>query len=570
MKKVTLSVLIAIVCLLGGYAIYLFQNNNTSKSASQTETATNDTKISNASEINDIPSLPEAEEEKFTGLLNMDKWLYNDEDKVYYQTGIYYSQASLDSEYQKMALFVPEKYLRCNELESSMYSCEPNMAARVNIYTVRSAPVVTEINSPDFAAEPALTRYRNIKEYTDAGLVYAHIGFRGGEHGAPAAVTDLKAAVHFIKYNKERFPGNTDFIFAIGANRGATLAAILATSGNNRLYSPYLKEIGALTGLNDSIKGVMIINPISGLDTYNEAVEWLFNNTRRELTDEQKKLSEKMAQQYAAYINRAGFIGPYGNALTLQYSAKGVYQKGTYYDYIKSTLTNSLNDFFKENDFPYNVPKSWEISEDKVPFHNNVKLAGTYQTKYKFFEALNAKKTWIIDRGSQGFKITNLDEFFKIFITKQPPLASMDGLNKERIENILFGTGNGKRVHFDSYMAKALKNTPQGKDFENDLYQRDKYGYNTTKRLDMYNPLYYILPSYEGYKTSTVAPYWRIRSGLFQNSNVLISTVNLFLAINHYLDKRHVDYKAVWGMGDIEEIQKKDRMDFINWIERII
>jgi hypothetical protein len=32
----------------------------------------------------------------------------------------------------------------------------------------------------------------------------------------------------------------------------------------------------------------------------------------------------------------------------------------------------------------------------------------------------------------------------------------------------------------------------------------------------MYNPMYYLLDYYEGYPTSTVAPYWRIHTGIEQ------------------------------------------------------
>ena len=572
MKNKILPVLIIIVCLLGGYAVYLFKSNSSAKSAAATQANAIETPEEVKDVLSETPGAnvePEVEDkEEFTGLLDMDKWKYNSEDEVYYQTGIYYSQASLDSQYQKMALFIPEKYFRCNELKGNLFSCEPNMAALINGYTVRSAPIVTEIDSPNYAAEPALTDYRDYKKYTNSGFIYAHIGFRGAEHGAPAAVTDMKAAIHFIKHNKVRIPGNTDFIYAIGINQGANLAAVLAASGDNRLYLPYLQEIGALNGLNDSIKGVMLINPVSGLDTYNEAVEWIFNNTRQGLTPEQQKTSEKMVKEYAAYINRAGFIGPSGNALTLQHSSRGTYQNGTYYDYVKNTIRDSLQHFINEHTFPFAVPKSWEISEDAAPLHNNVKLFGTYQTKHKLFEDLNAQKTWISDEGILGIRVTSLDEFNKIFNHKQLPLASVDGINKDKTENLLFGIGDGKRLHFDTYTAKALKNTPEGKNIENDLYKRDKFGYNTSKRLNMYNPLYYIVPSYDGYKTSTVAPYWSIRNGLFQNNNVLTSAINLFLAINNYLNGKNVDYRTVWGLGDIDKIREKDRTDFIAWIEK--
>lgn len=593
MRKKTLLILVIIVALLGIYAAYLFQNNKkttteqssvsvtVNHSANDNNTAPNNKAASDT--VEQVPEIGENEEnaiqeeqpqeekaeEKFTGILDMGKWKYNSEAEVYYQTGIYYAQTSIDSQFQKMALFVPEKYLRCDKTDNDLYSCDPNMEARINNYTVRTAPIVSEINSPAFAAEAALTEYRDYKEYTDNGLVYAHIGFRGIEHAAPAAVTDIKAAIHFIKYNSERIPGNTNSIFVLGANHGAALAAVVAASGDSRLYLPYLQEIGSLSSLNDSIKGVMLVNPISGLDTANEAVEWFFSYDRQGLDDTQKQLSEKMAKEYANYVNRAGFIGPKGNALTLQYSQNGTYQNGTYYDYFKETIKNSLTDFLNHNKFPFAIPKSWEISEEQAAIQNNIKLAGTYQTREKFFQDLNAKKTWVIDRPLRGISVVSLDGFNNIFNRNQPPLAMTDGLTKNRTGNKLFALGDKKPLHFDLHTAKIFKNTPTEKEYGTDFYKRDRNGYNTLKRLDIYNPLYFLVPSYEGYRTSTVAPYWRIRSGLFQNHNILPTTINLYLAINNYLKGENIDYKMVWGMGDIKEIRNKDRTEFIEWIKNI-
>ena len=588
MRKKILILLIVIVCFLGAYAAYLFKINKDAQSGQMPNT-TADNSVKNTDLTSEeegifageaIPEIEEKEEEKFTGILDMDKWKYNEQDEVYYQTGIYYSQASLESLYQRMALFVPEKYLRCNKIEDDLFSCVPNMAALINNYTVRSAPIVSEINSPNFASELALTEYRDYKEYTDNGLVYAHIGFRGVEHNAPAAVVDIKAAIHFIKYNSERIPGNTDSVFLIGVNEGAALASVVAAGGDSRLYTPYLQEIGALSGLNDSIKGVMLINPVSGLDTRNEAVEWFFNYNRQGLTDEQMQLSEKMVKEYANYINRAGFIGPEGNALTLQYSKNGTYQSGTYYDYMKSTVRNSLQYFISSTLFPYNVPKSWEISEDEANAQGNIKLAGTYQTRDKFINDLNAQKIWVTLTDMKGIDVISLNQFNNIFNKKQIPFAITDDLKKERTGNILFGLGDKQPLHFDQYSAKALKGSSKDNNFEADLYIRDKYGNTTLKRLDMYNPLYFILPSYEGYRTSTVAPYWFIRGGLFQNNDILPSTVNLYLAVNSHLNgnnsrnnnvKRNtVNYQMIWGMGDVTEIRKNDRTDFIEWIKKII
>jgi len=574
MNKKIIPVLAVIVCLLGAYAVHLFLSDKpTSVDDASLRITGNDKAEIPTAEIpapadEIVPQKVKVEEEKFTGVLDMKKWRYNSKDEVLYQTGIYYAQSSLKSEYQKMALFVPEKYLRCQKSNDGFYACDPNMASLIDGYTVRTAPIVTQISSSQFAAEPALNEYRSFKEYTDAGLIYAHIGFRGAEHGAPATVADIKAAIRFIKSNSERIPGNTESVFILAANHGGLLASIVGASGNDRSYTPYLQEIGAINNVEDNIKGVMVINPKGALDTANEALEWILNRNRQDLSEEQKKISDKMAKEYANYVNRAGFIGPRGEGLTLQYSQKGVYQDGTYYDYIKSIMENSLADLMLHNKFPYAVPKSWEISEDRAEAEKNIKLAGTYQSREKLVDDLNAKKVWVELNTSYGLKIkmASIRDFNNIFVRKHLPLASYDGFNKNNKENILFGLGDKKGLHFDAYTAKVFKGVPQGKEYAADLYKQDKFGYITLKRVNIFNPLYYLLSSYEGYKTSNVAPYWNIRTGVFQNNEPLTSSVNLFLAVNNHPDVKKVVFNPLWGMGDISEIGKKDRMDFISWI----
>jgi hypothetical protein len=46
----------------------------------------------------------------------------------------------------------------------------------------------------------------------------------------------------------------------------------------------------------------------------------------------------------------------------------------------------------------------------------------------------------------------------------------------------------------------------------------------------MYTPLYYLLQSYAGYQTSTVAKYWRIRTGISQGDTALTTEMNLALS----------------------------------------
>ena len=74
-----------------------------------------------------------------------------------------------------------------------------------------TAPIVMPINTPGYSAMAALTDYSgSVISYTDAGFVYVHAGCRGRDAGAPAGVTDLKAAVRFLRFCDEALPGDAE------------------------------------------------------------------------------------------------------------------------------------------------------------------------------------------------------------------------------------------------------------------------------------------------------------------------------------------------------------------------
>ena len=112
----------------------------------------------------------------------------------------------------------------------------------------------------------------SIKYALSKGYVVASPGVRGrdakknGKYDgkAPAAIVDLKAAVRYLKYNKSRLVGNTNKIISDGTSAGGALSALLAASGNNADYAPYLKAIGA-ANTSDNIYGAFASCPITNL-----------------------------------------------------------------------------------------------------------------------------------------------------------------------------------------------------------------------------------------------------------------------------------------------------------------
>ena len=83
----------------------------------------------------------------------------------------------------------------------------------------------------------------------------------------------------------------------------------------------------------------------------------------------------------------------------------------------------------------------------------------------------------------------------------------------------------------------------------------------------MYTPLYYLLPTQQGYQTSDVAPYWRIRTGINQGDTALCTEVNLMLALESYNGVRDVDFAMVWGQAHTTAERTGGNVDnFIEWV----
>ncbi|MBR3676327.1 MAG: hypothetical protein IKN71_04260 [Alphaproteobacteria bacterium] len=504
----------------------------------------------------------------YSDAVDMTKWKHNDQDGVYYQLNITYCKNPTDIKYQQLALFVPDKYLKCQKNGSDTFSCEANDKEAIGDILSSQAPYIIPIESPKYAPNPALTEYQSYKKYTDAGIIYAHVGFRGKEHGAPAGLVDLKAAIRYLRHNQELLPGQTAYIIAFGVAEGGGLSVLLGTSANSPMFRPYLQVIGAIDGGSDKIFGVMAWNPVTNLDSANLAYEWSAGMTRQKLSAEEKELSDKMAREYANYVNKTGFLDDSKHSLMLQYSDRGIYQEGTYYDLIKLVIGNAIVDYIEGTYFPHRVSE-----KETADFKGEINMAGYYMDKEKYLKAMNEKHNWIkYDFGARKADIRTLEDFSRSFRPATRKIAAFDAPDKSSAENILFGDGKGNGYHFDANMAKILKNSPQGKEYAADLKKQDSFGNSVQKRLNMYTPLYYIMSAYDGYRTAGITPYWRIRSGLNQNEISLAGDLNLVLALHQYPKVEEVDYQAVWNAGNTKaEVLAQDADEaFIKWMLKIL
>ena len=525
-------------------------------------------------------------------------WQYDEANDIYWQVGVVYvaNPASLD--YETLGIYVPGAYLEASANGDGTYTASVKSDAQVGQFTAATAPYVLPVNTPGFNASQAPTWLADgIASYTQAGMIYLQPGIGGRDNttdsqgqevvgGAPWGVTDLKAAIRYVRYNKDVLPGDTDKIVSFGHSGGGAQSAVLGASGDSTLYNPYLEALGAAmkdkegNPISDAPYGTMTWSPITSLDYADAAYEWNLgqfadSNTRAEGTFTQA-LSQDLAKEYANYINQLG-LKHEGQALTLAESSEGIYTQGSYATYLEGVVNQSLNNFLADTSFPY--------TSDGAGLGGSTESV-TYETAQAYIDSLNAETQWVTyDAAANRAKISSLADFAKYVKTASKSVPAFDALDRSLAENAVFGVADANELHFDQLVARLLKNN-QAKyesltdwnsqyvtDFESDLAKTDSLGKTIAERQDLYNPMFYLTSAYSGYQTSKPAPHWRIRSGLSQGDTALTVETNLALALENQANGavKSVDFATVWGQGNTTaERTGHASANFIQWVQEIV
>ena len=525
-------------------------------------------------------------------------WQYDEANDIYWQVGVVYvaNPASLD--YETLGIYVPGAYLEASDNGDGTYTASVKSDAQVGQFTAATAPYVLPVNTPGYNASQAPTWLADgIASYTQAGMIYLQPGIRGRDNtidsqgqevvgGAPWGVTDLKAAIRYVRYNKDVLPGDTDKIVSFGHSGGGAQSAILGASGDSTLYNPYLEALGAAmkdkegNPISDAPYGTMTWSPITSLDYADAAYEWNLgqfadSNTRAEGTFTQA-LSQDLAKEYANYINQLG-LKHEGQALTLTESSEGIYTQGSYATYLEGVVNQSLNNFLDDTSFPYTSDGAGPgVSTESV----------TYETAQAYIDSLNAETQWVTyDAAANRAKISSLADFAKYVKTASKSVPAFDALDRSLAENAVFGVADANELHFDQLVARLLKinqakyesltdwNSQYVTDYESDLAKTDGLGKTIAERQDLYNPMFYLTSAYSGYQTSKPASHWRIRSGLSQGDTALTVETNLALALENQANGavKSVDFATVWGQGNTTaERTGHASANFIQWVQEIV
>ncbi|MBX7077501.1 MAG: hypothetical protein K1X33_09345 [Methanobacteriaceae archaeon] len=562
---------------IGSYIISVNYNGNnmySSSGASTTIQITNNTFSNNTFRVNDSFNLSLL---KNRLTLNMNNWEYDSINNIYYQLGLVYCINPVCINYESLGIYVPGDYMIGTRNSNGTYTCKLNNNASVGLYNPSNAPIIFPVNTLGYAANPGPSEYNyssDVESYINEGFIYILAGCRGRTNGpdycggAPWGVTDLKAAINYIKFNNDTLPGDTNRIFTYGMSGGGAQSALLGVTGDSALYNPYLTYIGAAMidkegePISNSVCGSMCWCPVTSFDYADEAYEWnmgqYVNIQSRADNHWTSSLSDDLSLQFALYINKLGLKSQNGTILTLNPSSNGIYASGTYYDYLIEVIEESLNNYLNDTNF------------SKTPF-------GTVQN---YINTLNSNGKWVIyNPKTNTGKITNMKSF--IINCKEPikPVGASDDLNCHNPENELFGNSNHDYLHFDSIMGQLLVNNSNKyskyddynnrywEDFSHDLKENDLLNNSLESRVNMYNPLYYLCDYYDGYGSSNVAEFWRISTGISQRSCALTVETNLALALQEYSSVKSVEFQTVWNQGHIiAERNGNPTLNFIDWV----
>jgi BD-FAE len=347
-----------------------------------------------------------------------------------------------------------------------------------------------------------------------AGYVVVSPGCRGRDNKAtdgtyygkaPAAIVDIKAAVRYIRHNKGILPGNVDWIFSHGVSAGGALSALLGASGNNQMFDPYLREIGAAE-TKDNIYGSACYCPITDLEHADGAYEWMYGTTPSSSGLVDQELSKKLKALYSDYQS------------SLKLEGKSGFGTLTADNYDKYLLLHYL-----------------------IPSANRY-LTGLPPEKRK---AYLAKNKWIVWR-TMGATFTFSD--YVKHVGRMKGLPAFDDFELKQPEPNLFGNKTKAARHFTSFSQRNTSGN-SGAELDSDLRTVVK----------MMNAMYFI-----GLDNIGCSRFWWLRQGTADNHTSISVIANLATS----LENRNKDVNTLlyWDAGHGAD---EDAEDFIAWIDKV-
>jgi hypothetical protein len=339
---------------------------------------------------------------------------------------------------------------------------------------------------------------------------------------APTMIVDLKAAVRYLRYNKGRIPGNTDWIITTGGSAGGALSTLVAASGNSSLYDADLKALGA-AGTDDNVFLSASYSPITDLDHADMQYEWMWGTlpyvgggTPGNTSASSSGTGKPVNQTYSGQLTNAfaGYLG------TL--ALPGINGYGT--------LT-------AENYAGYMLTEYLEPAAAKA-------LSQTLTAAER--ETYLKKNTWITWSGGQA--TFTWDKFLAHVGSRSKGVPAFDAFDLSATENSVYGDATHNARHFTLYSLRHATGNPNAQ-LDSDLPQT----------IAMMNPLYHLRR-----KNPSRARYWWIRTGTL-DTNTAHTVVGNLAAITAGLGDS-VNSALYWDGGHAVNF---DSPDLIEWIGKL-
>ncbi len=463
-----------------------------------------------------------------------------------YEKIVYVSKPKMP-EYQSMNIYIPKGYLE---------------GKTINGYTAKTAPIFMPNGVGGYMPGRALTPLENDKMAggganavlyaLSRGYVVVCPAIRGRTNEvngvyvgkAPAFIVDYKAAVRYLKFNRENLPaGDPEKIISNGTSAGGALSALLGVTGNAKEYEPYLQEIGAATNGSggDDIFAASVYCPITNLEHADMAYEWIFSGVNKyypamwqlqdlanrglyklnqkidgkldsdsannptasseavDMTNAEIEVSPILKSAFPTYVNSLDLHDSKGNVLDLDDRGNG-----TFKDYIKSKYAESAQGALDAGIDLSNV--DWVI----------------------------------IDSG----KVVDIDlQKYASTVTRMKAAPAFDKLDLSSAENDEFATEANVPKHF----SKISK--------ENEIKTGDMASDEVIKLM---NPMNFI-----GGNVQT-ASHFRIRHGAIDRDTSL--AIPAILALKLQYSGIDVDFFSPWAKGHAGDYDLEELFD---WADKI-
>ncbi|MFF3488605.1 subtype B tannase [Streptomyces sp. NPDC002701] len=345
------------------------------------------------------------------------------------------------------------------------------------------------------------------------GWVVVEPGVRGRENvtsdgtyygKAPACIVDLKAAVRYLRHNRHRVPGNTDWIVSGGGSAGAALSALLGASGDSPLYRSHLKEIGAADE-SDAIFATAAYSPIADLEHADMAYESMFGTLPL-------KSGSLVDQTYSAHLQDA------------------------YADYLKSLRLRGVKGYGRltaDNYADYMVKYYLEPSATKY-------LAALSAEDRTAYLADNTFITW-----SGGKATFSWDGFLSHIGTRSKDVPSFDVFDASARENELFGDATTNARHFTLFSLRHDTGDSKA-----------RLDADVMEQIKLMNPMHFL-----GQRNSGRSKHWWLRTGALDTNTSHPIVLNLAAGLNGLGDDVHC--YLYWDGG---HAVNQDADDMIAWI----